>query len=87
MSDDRSVTGKFGLLEWVALIEEQGIEHYIAESGWMLARVQRGPNCKGWLWSVNTHRHVISRGKFYDGDELEDAKNACEAIVAGAYNQ
>ena len=72
-------------LEWYTLTDDRGAEHYVAESGWLLARIQRGPGSKGWDWCVATTRGFADRGEFPDDDTCEQAKAACERAVNEVY--
>ncbi len=70
-------------LEWVTVSDMPGAEHYVAQSGWMLARVQRGPGHKCWLWSVSTHARLLISG---DTDkDVGQVKGYCHTAVIDAY--
>lgn len=64
----------------------EGAEHYVAESGWLLARIQRGPGNRGWLWSVSTHKRVLAKGEIGGPDDprgvAEDYKTVAQSDLA-----
>ena len=72
-----------GDLTWVEL-GIPGAEHLVAESGWMLARVQRGERPDRWFWNVTTHRTVIAHGECRD---QQAAQTACRGTIIRRYEE
>lgn len=64
-----------------------GAEHFVAESGWMLARVQHDSSNRTFEWNVATTRGVIAWGVVEIVDRrraayyLDVAKAHCLAVV------
>lgn len=70
---------------WVALLDAPEFataEHYVAESGWLLARVQRAPGGRRWDWNVATHTRIVAHGT---EDDLDAAKRRCVDVGRSMY--
>ncbi len=80
--DSRPAADHFRTLDWVTLVALNGAEHFVAEHGWLLARVQRGARPNEWLWSVGTHEHPPEHGI---ASGPGDAQQCCREAIEASY--